>query len=207
METLYHIRKFSNIEDDYNVGQVLEFNRDKLNSFKYDQKDYSGSYYAGKITIGDKVCNHYKDIASLLKYEELKNKSEAEIKEILSIINTFHYTACLEKREMILEEIRRESYIDKPSRYHCMWLTDEECIASWIKLLKAQPGKYSINEMELDGDIFVSTDELLPGMYHKTEDMYEEAKHYWNPKKEDLTNSKSREYLFEGIAKVKRKIK
>lgn len=88
-----------------------------------------------------------------------------------------------------------------------MWLTDEECISSWINLLDARPGNYSINEMELDVDIFVSTDELLPDTIIKTVDIYEKAKHYWNPTEYELKHSKCKEYLQEGTAKLIRKVK
>ena len=207
MEKLYHIKKFNDPSEDLIVGQTLEFSKDKLNDFRYYQKDYSGCYCSKTEEIDGKIINHYEDISSLLKYDDLKRKSESEIKKILDIIESFHYSVCLEKREMILEEVRREKYSDKPSRYNCMWLTDEECISSWILLLDAKEGNYSINEMELDGNIFVSTDELLPNTIHKTVDMYNEAHEYWNPTKEQLESSIKREYLFEGYAKVKRKVK
>ena len=207
MEKLYHIKKFNDLSEDIKVGQTLEFNKNKLNNFRYFQKDYSGCYCSKTEEIDGKIINHYEDITTLLKYEDLKKKSEEEIKRILAILEAFHSCTCMEKREMILEEVRREKYTDKPSRYNCMWLTDEECISNWVKLLNAHEGNYSINEMELDGNIFVSTDELLPVTIHKTEDMYDEAHKYWNPTQEQLDVSKKREYLFEGIAKVKRKIK
>lgn len=97
MKTLYHIRKFNDPKDDYMEGQILEFTKDKYNKFKEDTLEYSGSYLEKKVTIDDKVLNYYKDIESLLRFEDLKNKNADEIKRILDIIERFHYSACLKK--------------------------------------------------------------------------------------------------------------
>ena len=85
-----------------------------------------------------------------------------------------------------------------------MWLTDEECIDSWITLLEKKGTNYTVFEMNLDGNIFCSTDELLPHQESRIKEIEEQAKKYWNPTKEDLENSIKREYLFEGIARVKK---
>lgn len=207
MQKLYHIKKFKDQNEDLQVGQILEFSKGKLNPLREEQMDFSGCYLEKKETVDNKIFNKYKDLSSLLNYEKLISKSQDELKEIIDLLDAYHHNSCMEKREMIMEEVRREAFSDKPSRYNCMWLTDEECIDSWIKLLYAKDGYYSINEMELDGNLFVSTDELIPNMIMKTNDIYTDAYHYWNPTPADLEKSIKREYLFEGYAKVKKKIK
>lgn len=207
MKTLYHIKRFNDVSEDLKVGDILEFKKGVLNPLRTEEMDFSRCYLDGTKVIDNKTYNNYKDIISFLDYDELRTKSESEIKYILNILEAYIHNSSWEKREMILEDVRVKHFVDKPSRYNCMWLTDEECIPHWLKLFKAKEGFYSINEIELDGNLFLSTEELLPNLIMKTEDIYNDAFHYWNPAEKDLINSPTKEYLFEGIAKVKRKIK
>ena len=110
---------------------------------------------------------------------------------------------CVSMDEYLLF-LRYKNYPTRPSRRSCMWLTDEECIDSWITLLEEKGTNYNVFEMNLDGNIFCSTEELLPRQESRIKEIEEQAKKYWNPTKEDLEKSIKREYLFEGIARVKK---
>ena len=66
---------------------------------------------------------------------------------------------------------------------------------------------YHLFEVEADGNIFVSTDKLLPCGYHKVRMIYEESFRYWNPSEEDLKDAKDKEYLFVGNLRILRRVK
>ena len=202
---LYHINKFDDVKNDLKVGDILETN--DINRLRQEQLDYSGSYLKKIVENDAGIVHVYDSIDSLLEMEKLEKMSKEEIVKTVNLVKEYIHNNGIFRREAILEEVRRESFIDLPSRYKCLWLTDEECIDSWLKLLGTEEGHYSINEMELDGDIFCSTDELLPNTCEPIKNMYVQAYRYWNRTEKDLEASIKREYLFEGRAKVLRKVK
>ncbi len=85
-------------------------------------------------------------------------------------------------------------------------MTDEESVDTWMKYLRYRDG-YQLFEVEADGNIFVSTNKLLPEGFHKTKMIYEESFRYWNPSEEDLKDAKDKEYLFEGNLRILRRVK
>ena len=61
-------------------------------------------------------------------------------------------------------------------------------------------------ELSLNGKLFKSHDDFIPKCEQTIYDMYIEAEKYWNPKfTEDLDSSKF-EYLFQGKAKVLKRL-
>ena len=202
MEKLYHIRKFYDEEEDYHVGQILEFNKEKNNNLREYLLNSDG-YYLDHYNEKQLYWERLEHIFNI----DLNKVPKDKLERMKSYLNNYLHKNGMYRRESVLEEVRREKYIEKPSRYHCMWLTNEESLDSWIMLLSAEKDHFSVFEMELDGNLFCSTDELLPDPDHKLKEIYEEAEKYWNPTPKDIEDSIKREYIFEGIAKVKRKVK
>ena len=202
---LYHIHKFNDIKDDFKVGDILETN--DLNRLRKDQLNCSSSYLKEVVKNDKGTFNMYEPLDSLLEMEKLEKMSREEIVKTVDLLKEYIHNNGIYRRESVLEEVRRESFIELPSRYKCMWLTDEECIESWLRLLGTKEGHYSINEMELDGNLFCSTDDLLPNYYEPIKNIYADAYRYWGRTQQNLDESDKREYLFEGQAKVLRKLK
>lgn len=199
---LYHIRKYKDEIDNYKVGQILEFNKDKPNQLRQEALDFDG-YYLDKIKEN---INYWEPLEHIFNID-LNEVDRNRLRRMKDSLEVFVHNEKIFKRESILEEIRREYYSGLPSRYNCMWVTDEECIDSWMKLLEERDLNMSVFKIELDGNLFATTDELLPDPVIKTKDIYEQAHRYWNPTESDLNNSIKREYLFEGTAKIIRKVK
>lgn len=195
----YHISKFKDEGEKLQIGQEFEFIKDKPNSFRSEILNFDG-YYLDHIQGN---TNYWETLSHIFNID--LNKVDEETKRRMrTSIEAYVYNEGLFRRESILEEVRLRDFSSRPSRYSCMWLTDEECIDSWVILLNAKENYYNVFEMELDGNLFCSTDELLPEKDDKIKDIYEEARKYWNPTKEELENSIKREYLFEGKARVKK---
>ena len=62
-------------------------------------------------------------------------------------------------------------------------------------------------EVEADGNLFVSTNKLLPSRSTKVQNIEFDAERYWNPTEYELNHSNTKEYLLEGTAKLIRKVK
>ena len=105
----------------------------------------------------------------------------------------------LKNREEALEEIRKEKYPNLPSRYHCIWVCNEKSLDFWIAKLRKDSIIYKV---ELDGELFKSSDSFLPEDGEKKENQKIEADKYWNPKFTDYDQERTAEYLFQGKVKI-----
>ena len=102
------------------------------------------------------------------------------------------------RREIALEEIRKEKYPGIISRFHCVWLCDDTTLPYWIGQI---PGK--IYRVSATGIIFESSDNFLCG---EEEREYDEIKKdcykYWEaPFKTDM-DYLTKEILFQEKIKV-----
>lgn len=102
------------------------------------------------------------------------------------------------RREIALEEIRKEKYPEIISRFHCVWLCDEKTLPYWLGQL---PGK--VFRVSATGVIFESSDNFLCG---EEEREYDEIKKdcykYWEAPFKTEMDYYSKEILFQGKIKV-----
>lgn len=138
--------------------------------------------------------------------EKISKMSDKEKIDLVDRVKEIIHNSNIDFRELILEEVRLRCFNDRPTRYKCMWLTDEESLPFWLDTLK-NIKELKTYELEVDGNIFVSTNSLLPDGYITKDLIYSKALEYWNPKEEDLKDAKDKEYLFEGKVKVLKRIK
>ncbi len=195
----YHIRKYKKEKDNFHIGQELEFTPGKTNNLWTEIQGFDG-YYLDHTT---QDTNYWECLTHIFNVD-LNTVDKATLNRMKRGLEAYVHNEGMFRRETILEEVRYKNYPTRPSRRSCMWLTDEECIDSWITLLEEKGTNYTVFEMNLDGNVFCSTDELLPHQESRIKEIEEQAKKYWNPTKEDLEKSIKREYLFEGIARVKK---
>lgn len=109
----------------------------------------------------------------------------------------------IKNREEALEQYRQEHCPFFPSRLHSVYLTDEKNLAFWSQQLK-KGHELSLFKVSVTGDLFKSSDLLLPAEELTVAQMYEAAKNYWYP---DNRKEKNMEYLFQGELKVLQKLK
>ena len=203
---LYHIHKLNEHDESYEEGIILypgsEFNK------MHERSLENTTSYIASIREKNGISYRYRTPFTdyLEKKLKRKNTSDEEYNSMINFIQVYMYNSAIDFREMILEEVRREFYPTLPSRYSCIWLTDEECLEYWKKQLNVKD-KYEIFKVEAIGNIFVSRDFLLPGIHLPHGSMYKLAHGYWNPSEENLRNVKDKEYLFEGELKLIKRIK
>lgn len=109
------------------------------------------------------------------------------------------------RREYLLEKYRQKYYPNIISRYHTLWLTDENSLEYWKKIFKDEK-KLLLFELQVTGEIFKSSDEFIPSKHLNMEEMYKASEKYWNPDFSNEKANKKTEYLFQGKVKILKKL-
>ena len=139
----------------------------------------------------------------LEEIKEIDNKSKEDIIELLKKATNITHDIALRDRELLMEECRRLYYPDKVSRNHAMYLCDEKSLDFWQSQLSKDA---SLFKLSITGELFLSHNDLVPNRAFSGEFMIEESKKYWEANLENCDECKS-EYLFQGNAKILKKIK
>lgn len=118
------------------------------------------------------------------------------------------YGANLFKREMALEEVRKQKYPNLPSRKHSIWLCDNKGVEFWKDQI-SHNGEIptDLYRVLVTGNLFKSSDSFLPNNYSGYETNLLEAEQYWNPVFENDEQEQKAEYLFQGKLKILEKVK
>ena len=103
------------------------------------------------------------------------------------------------KREMALENYRRDNCNMLPSRLHCLYATDEAGVEYWKRVL--MDGDMDVYRIDIDAEPFKTNEQLLTTETSNYKDIYNGAYSYWNPKIEDLQDLTC-EYLVKGKVKI-----
>lgn len=203
---LYHIHKkiymnnnwiengFINIDSKFNsimnqrhqnFSQALLINGEKYN---YDM--YLFQYF-----------NDIKDLKTI------KNEDLQELKELLKISLNMSYQANFFKREAALEDCRKDSYSELPSRLHCIYLCDYDGLEYWKDTI-SNCGREDVEVFKVlvEGKIFKTNEQLLPLETETYGGTYNAAFKYWNPKFKNVPNY-TNEYLTQGKIKILSKVK
>lgn len=163
---------------------------DKSTGVRYNYDMYIAQYF-----------NKIKDL-QIIKKEDLE-----ELKELLTIGYQMSYNANFFKREVALEDCRKEHYLDLPSRLNCIYLCDYDGLEYWSDIIsKNGQEEVEVFKVLASGNIFKTNEQLLPsetGTYGET---YNASFKYWNPKFKDVPSC-TNEYLTQGVIKILNKVK
>ena len=211
---LYHIHRENKYDDLFKEGNIIEFGKDD-NFLKESLYDISPTFTQVKTLEDGKKIKKYKRLDEVLNLTDFEKYSKKNQRQLFEMVREYIDLSSTFNREMILEEVRKDKYPDKPSRLKSMFLTDEEGLNNWFEILNYNSLRFyydrekhfEIFEVEADGNIFVSTSKLLPSRSTKVQNMCFDANRYWNPTEYELTHSNTKEYLLEGTAKLLRKVK
>lgn len=201
----YNIHRSNQYDDLYYEGSSFIVG-DKPNQLRNDFLSRSITYIDHTEKKNDITINYRKPLRDLINVEKISSMSDKEKIELVNMVYGNLHDIEIDLRELILEDVRLRYFNDRPSRNSCMWITDYKSLSYWKRNLKSK-SEVSIFEVDVDGNLFVSTDTLLPYGYLSSEHIYEQSFKYWNPKEEDLKNAKDKEYLFEGRVKILRRVK
>ena len=197
---MYHYHNKDIYSDMWQVGNEIMVD-DTFNSYFCERtKEFSP---AVDVEFKNKVRKESFDyvLEKFLDDEEFKtiDKKFAMqlIRETIRIIKNGN----LCRRERLLEEYRKNNYSYLPSRFHSIWLTDENSLKFWKRNLDNN-NYLKLCKLQISGKLFKSSDLYLPDNELNMEDMYNAAERYWNPDFKDQKANKSVEYLFQGKVKI-----
>lgn len=133
------------------------------------------------------------------RYPDLNKYKMELLKQSQDII----HTASMFKREMAMEQYRKDCFPNRPSRMHCLYALDEKDLDFW---------KYSLHDGDLElfridvlDQVFKTSEQFIPAEKLNYKDFYDASYSYWNPKQKKLDNEKC-EYLIKGKVKILEKV-
>lgn len=137
---------------------------------------------------------------------KLEEKSKEEIYDFLTQISYIAHNIGFRDRELFLEEYRRLYHPSLPSRWHCLYLCEEEQLKYWKKELN-EDLSYKTFQVEVEGDLFKTSAKYLPPFACNMEDAMKYASIYWNLFFNTQEEIKQTEYLFQGQLKIVKELK
>lgn len=186
--SLYHVHRSCNCDSLWYVGSKMLVD-DSFNNF----------FYANLLEEDKKLTERYGDydidyIISMMEENKAKNLVDDSLYEdFVKLLNCYYIL----RREKALEEGRRLYAPGAPSRMHSIYLTDVDSLHYWKNVVGN--GSCKIFLLELDGNLFVSSDKYFPDSNLFFDNQVELSKEYWKPKVKSLT---PREYVFQGRANI-----
>lgn len=184
---LYHIHRMETMDDIWNQNTKIEITKNSM------------GYFFQKLLESEKILieryGQYDIDYIIARMEELKYLNlveEEHFRTFERYLNHFYFL----RREVALEEGRKIYAQTAPSRIHCLFLTDDMDLEYWKSIVGKN--EYVTYLLELEGDLFVSSDRYFPDSTLLLEKQIEKSKEYWQPK--SLTIRK--EYLFQGKARI-----
>lgn len=180
-EIFYH----ANSGDELSIGDEIIFDSNTHNKM-YDEV-YNNEYKLNKMDANELLINKKRDKELAL--------TEEEFNLIFRTINNDAFVM----RELALEEVRKNKYIDYPSRLNCLYVTKEkEDAVEWSNILKRNKKRCKqVLTLECTGELFIGDGELMKRQNISYQKHIENAEKYWNG-----VNITTPEYLFYGTVKV-----
>ena len=159
----------------------------------------------GNLPI-DRVLKDYFDPAGFNHYRRIKRVNHTPDEKGLlfcaaAILS--HHAKLL--RELVFEQVRQETFVDKPSRMRCIWLIphDMELLGKWCAT--APKNQFRTFEVEATGNFHRGLNKYLLPECLGADQLRDRARHYWS---EPVSPSEENaETLCEGEIKILRELK
>ena len=202
---LYHIHRDNEYNDMFKVGNTLTFGNEP-NNMRRESLERSACIPNGITEFNGKKVEKMERLFDLLDYEKISNMSYSKQIYLLDRIKEYVYNSSLDIREDVLEYIRLKYYSERPSRFSCIYLTDEKSIETWKQLLNTNGNNdYYIYRVNAEGNIFSTSNGLLPYPHVSKDTMEYQAHNYWNPAPLDIKGD-DKEILCDGDIKILEKV-
>ena len=190
-------------KDTYN-NEVYE--RVYNNSFKVDTRKYPNTVEAinyFNCLSGFQNLGLNENI-SLIISGVINNGTLEEKLQALRDASEILHNAAMMKRELSMEEYRRDNEPNKPSRLHSFYACDSVGLSYWVDQLRGNKAAdvYVIDSID---EPFKTNEQLMPLENTNFIESYYASKNYFNPKEKDLTG-KTNEYLIQGKVKILEKV-
>lgn len=205
MPAFYHVQR--NTVVGFKVGKTYALGADQ-NFFARDLLgvDLSIPVAATEGLPIDYLLRDYLDPTGFNHYRNIRSKTvtpdeKGLLRGALGVLN--HQAMLL--RELIFEQVRHESFPDKPSRMKGIWLIphNEDLLARWCAT--APHGQFRAFELEATGRFHPGASKYLKPECIGAKQLRENAHRYWSEPVDVLTQPA--EILCEGEIKVLREIR
>lgn len=124
-------------------------------------------------------------------------------KIILQELRNVTFQSAIFKREMAMENFRKDNNPKLPSRLHCVYATTENGINYWKE--RIIDNDIDIFKIEVLDEPFITSEKFIPNESNNYEEMYNSSFRYWNPKYKNIPE-KTFEYLVQGKVKILEKV-
>ena len=215
---LYHIHMRGTKDKMYIPGKEIIVN-DTFNNKLYDAA-YNSSYVAQRTNfpylfkLMDMLHEYmnlypigmqapFSELLDCLTASDMDKVPEIERLNVLKESFTMLRRADLAKRELAMEEFRKDVYPNIPSRMHCLYACNEQGLEYWTNRIPEQ----NIEVLRIDPmeEPFHTNEQLLPDISLSYKDTYDASKRYFRPKEKDI-NTETDELLVKGRVKILEKI-
>jgi hypothetical protein len=205
----YHVHK--QMETDiWSIGQKKNFDKSRLNHHigvsKINCTSSLPENYRSDFTNSRKLVDKLTEMINVInqipniqeqnnQLQDLTLLCQAIIKQNTNYLG--YYIKYL--RELIFEDIRSKEFNDKPSRFHSIWLCNENELESWYDII-SQGGKIDVDvcKVSCTGVIHHANASLILADSLQIFEYEDLARRYWQETPFTTEHCKDSEILFEG---------
>ena len=212
---LYHIHVLGKHDNLFKNKEII-INKDTYNNELYERV-YNSNYAVDTRKYPNTVeaINYFNCLSgfqnlglneniSLIISGVINNGTLEEKLQALRDASEILHNAAMMKRELSMEEYRRDNEPNKPSRLHSFYACDSVGLSYWVDQLRGNKAAdvYVIDSID---EPFKTNEQLMPLENTNFIESYYASKNYFNPKEKDLTG-KTNEYLIQGKVKILEKV-
>lgn len=138
----------------------------------------------------------------IMEKENKKITPELQL-TIFKELRNMTFQAAIAKRELAMENFRKDNKQELPSRLHCLYATTENGIKYWKNNIV--DGELEVFRIDTLSEPFITSETFIPDEDSTYEQMYNGAFRYWNPKLKNMPED-TFEYLVQGKVKILEKV-
>jgi len=211
---LYHLHLKGNHDDKWKENKEIVITDKFVNRLARKVNSFND------CTSLSKLDNITKEVNAILAYNNFEPFSKMPLHLILEYLlnpnidlktqkillqeaKRIVFEASIFKREMAMENFRKDNFGNLPSRLHCLYATNEEGIDYWERQL--MDGNLDIFRIEVIDEPFKTNEVFIPIESSSYEEMYSNSFRYWKPKFKNVPEECS-EYLVQGKVKIMEKV-
>ncbi len=194
---MFHFNNSEKRKDIWTVGNQIDITKNYVSDFWND-----GLYFSSRVNVASGGISPFSEVINTYLKKEQDNETYIKMLQEASRLLKCYSTL---QRELVLEEVRKRFFPELPSRKNALYLCDHNKLEHWKDELTIKGKNIDLFKVEVTGNLFKSSDILLPDNGESINTMFEQAKKYWKADLTDISDEKS-EYLFSDKVKVLEKI-
>ena len=137
-----------------------------------------------------------------------KKRIMASTKNIINEVQTIYFQhGMLNKyfqftREIIFEEVRQSLFPDKPSRLNGIWLTDQENIVTWLRLMPSKQFPQKLFLVKFSGNAHKADGRWITNLTLSFDKIYKNSIGYWSGEPISNRGKPHQEFICNGSLEI-----